>query len=34
MSIKNVALDSINELLTPMHNDINEKTLKATYKDR
>ena len=27
MSIKNVSLDSINKLLTPMHNDINEKTL-------
>ena len=32
MSIKKVSLDGLNKLLTPMRNDINEKTLEATYK--
>lgn len=34
MSIKKVSLNGLNKLLTPMRNDINEKTLEATYKDR
>ena len=32
MSIKKVSLDGLNKLLTPMRNNIKEKTLEATYK--
>ena len=31
MSIKKVSLDGLNKLLTPMRNDINEKTLEAIW---
>jgi len=32
MSIKNKAMSTVNKMLTPMRNDINKKTLDATYK--
>ena len=32
MSIKNTAMNTINKILTPMRDNINKKTLDATYK--